>query len=248
VVLVSEQKNRLAGWLPCYPRRVIRVSGWRRFPVRADGPLALRVYFRGRRLRGGSPLSPAAANSIAQAIQSHEGYYPGTIAYTNNNPGNLVYAGQAGASPGGAGGFASFGSYQDGYNAMVNQIQLDVSRGTDVNGNPVTNISQLINSWAPVSQNGQKAVDAYVSDVAGKTGFDPTTPFSSLGDPAASSSVYVADAAPSSDIGDASSFTADLATAASSTVDLSSIGGPSDVSGPLLVAAGLVGFLVLSRL
>jgi hypothetical protein len=118
-------------------------------PRRADGPAGFARVF-GRRLRGS--ISPAAVNSLAQAIQQQEGYYPGSLAYTNNNPGNLVYAGQPGASPG-AGGFASFPSYSAGYQALENQITLDATRGTDVNGNPTTTVSQLLTSWAPPSEN-----------------------------------------------------------------------------------------------
>ena len=42
----------------------------------------------------------------------------------NNNPGNLRYAGQAGAKPG-EGGFAMFDTLEDGYNALKKQINLD---------------------------------------------------------------------------------------------------------------------------
>ena len=67
-------------------------------------------------------------NTVAQAIQTQEGFYAGTLAWQNNNPGNLVPAGQPGYSPG-AGGFCSFPDYQTGYNALLNQINLDASRG-----------------------------------------------------------------------------------------------------------------------
>ena len=67
-------------------------------------------------------------NTVATAVQTQEGYYPGTLAYTNDNPGNLVFAGQAGATQG-AGGFAAFPDYATGYNALLNQINLDASRG-----------------------------------------------------------------------------------------------------------------------
>jgi hypothetical protein len=67
-------------------------------------------------------------NTVGLAVQTQEGYYPGTLAYTNNNPGNLVAAGQPGCSPG-AGGFCAFPSYDLGYQALLNQISLDASRG-----------------------------------------------------------------------------------------------------------------------
>jgi len=144
-------------------------------PRRADGPLAFLMIF-GRRL-GATGVNPLALNALAQAIQTQEGYYPGTLAYTNNNPGNLVYAGQPGATQG-AGGFAAFSSYAAGYQALQNQIQLDAARGTDVNGNPVTTVGQLITSWAPPSQNDTAA---YIASVTAQTGFSASDDLLSLG-------------------------------------------------------------------
>jgi hypothetical protein len=95
----------------------------------------------------------------------------------NNNPGNLVYAGQAGASPG-AGGFAQFSSYQAGRNALISQLQLDAVRGTDLNGNPINNLSDLIYSWAPPSENDSAG---YLANVVSQTGFSASAPLSSLG-------------------------------------------------------------------
>lgn len=188
-------------------------------PRRADGPEAFRRVF-GRRLRGS--ISPAAVNSLAQAIQQQEGYYPGSLAYTNNNPGNLVYAGQPGATPG-AGGFAAFSSYESGYQALENQITLDATRGTDVNGNPINTVSDLITSWAPPSQNN---TTAYISSVAASTGFDPNAPLSSLGD--------------------GTDFAGDFS-ALSAGVDLSSIGLPSSVPVYAIAGLSLLGLLALSH-
>lgn len=67
-------------------------------------------------------------NAVALAIQAQEGYAPGTLAYTNSNPGNLVPAGQPGCVPG-AGGFCAFPDYATGLSALQNQINLDASRG-----------------------------------------------------------------------------------------------------------------------
>ena len=66
-------------------------------------------------------IAPAAVDALAAAIQTQEGYYPGSLAYLNNNPGNLVFVGQPGASPG-DGGFASFSSYNADLQALKNQI------------------------------------------------------------------------------------------------------------------------------
>lgn len=143
-------------------------------PRRADPPAAFRKLGRARL---GGTIAPEAAQSIASAITTEEGYYPGSLSYQNNNPGNLVYAGQPGASPG-AGGFAAFQTLAQGEAALVNQITLDATRGTDVNGNPITDLADLIASWAPPSENDTAS---YLANVVNATGYDPNAPLSSLG-------------------------------------------------------------------
>lgn len=145
-------------------------------PRRADPPGTFILWRHRVRLSGA--ISPTAVNAIAGAIQQQEGYYPGSVSYTNNNPGNLVYAGQPGATPG-PGGFAKFQTLADGQNALLNQINLDATRGTDVNGNPTTTIAQLISSWAPSSAGNDTA--SYIANVSATTGYDPNAPLSSLG-------------------------------------------------------------------
>lgn len=159
-------------------------------------------------------------DSIAQAIQTREGYYPGSLAYRNNNPGNLVYAGQPGATPG-AGGFAAFSSYSAGYSALENQINLDFTRGTDVNGKPINTVADLINSWAPPSENDTAG---YIAAVSAQTGLDPD----------ASLSLDT-----SGDGGTAASFSFD----AGPGIDLSSLGLPSSVS-PWWLGAGALGLVL----
>lgn len=82
----------------------------------------------------------SGAAAIAATIQTVEGYYPGTIAYTNNNPGNLMYVGQSGATQG-PGGYAVFPSYDAGYQALLNQIQSYADQGLT--------IDQMMNLYAP---------------------------------------------------------------------------------------------------
>jgi hypothetical protein len=183
---------------------------------RADRPAAfLRLAL--PRLRGS--IDPGAVSAIAAAIQQQEGYAPGTLAYQNNNPGNLVYAGQPGAVPG-AGGFAAFPTYAAGEQALENQITLDAVRGTDVNGNPTTTLAELIASWAPASVGNNPA--AYTSAVAAQTGFDPNAPLSTLGVSSSGSG-------------------------ATYTLDLSSIGISSPVPVYYLLAAGIVVAIALNN-
>ena len=209
-------------------------------PRRADGPLGFALVF-GRRLgAAGSGMNPLALNAIAQAIQTQEGYAPGTLAYRNNNPGNLVFAGQPGATPG-AGGFAAFASYGDGYNALVNQINLDAVRGTDVNGNPTTTVGELIASWAPASD-PRNNTPAYVSSVAGQTGYSPSDNLLSLGS---------TDSAIPAALDNSQPLTGEVLTdpvpADFSAVDLSAVDGSGGVSPLVWLGAGIVAVFLLRR-
>ena len=110
-------------------------------------------------------------NTIAQTIQTQEGYYPGSLAYTNNNPGNLIYAGQSGASQG-VRGFAKFPDYSTGYQALLNQIQLYASRGMT--------IQDMMNVYAPAGQGSNDPV-TYAATIAAAVGATPNTPLTDLG-------------------------------------------------------------------
>ena len=61
---------------------------------------------------------------MADAIQKQEGWFPGSASYQNNNPGNLVYAGKAGATGKDNRNFAIFDSYASGRLALIRQLQL----------------------------------------------------------------------------------------------------------------------------
>lgn len=117
--------------------------------------------------RAGSRFGLAGSvETMAATIQTIEGWRPGTISYTNNNPGNLVYAGQPGATLG-PGGFAVFSSYADGENALIRQLNLDASRGLT--------ISQEMAKWAPAGQGSNDPV-AYAAQVAAAEGVSVDTP------------------------------------------------------------------------
>jgi hypothetical protein len=129
--------------------------------------------FTSRPFRRPPPRGPWALGdltSMANSIQTIEGFYPGSIAYKNNNPGNLVYAGQAGATAG-SGGFAVFDTYADGYQALLNQLQLDATRGLT--------ISQEMAKWAPAGQGTNNPV-AYANQVAANEGVSPDTPLTAV--------------------------------------------------------------------
>lgn len=87
----------------------------------------------------------------------------GTLASKNNNPGNLRFVGQAGASQG-VGGFAKFDSPEAGYQALVSQINLDAGRGLT--------LGQFINKYAPPSENN---TSQYLSQAISATGANANT-------------------------------------------------------------------------
>jgi len=95
------------------------------------------------------------------------------ISYVNNNPGNLVYAGQEGAKRGEKRGdgtyWAKFSTPDAGFNALQNQVKLDASRGLTLNS--------FINKYAPSSENDTKT---YVAQVSKRLGVDPRTPISQI--------------------------------------------------------------------
>jgi hypothetical protein len=83
------------------------------------------------------------------------------LAYVNNNPGNLRFVGQRGATQG-EGGFARFDSPEAGYEALKDQIRLDASRGMTLAG--------FIRKYAPPNEND---TSLYLRQVAMATGSNP---------------------------------------------------------------------------
>lgn len=87
------------------------------------------------------------------------------LSIRNNNPGNLRFANQPGATQG-EGGFARFETPEAGLAAMQKQIELDTqTRGLT--------LDRFLNKYAPPSEN---KTQNYINFVAKKTGLDPTKP------------------------------------------------------------------------
>ncbi|CUJ41202.1 phage tail tape measure protein%2C TP901 family%2C core region [Achromobacter xylosoxidans] len=93
----------------------------------------------------------------------------------NNNPGNLVYVGQTGASKEANGRFATFSSAQEGLNALAAQLRRYGQRG-------LNSIQSIVNTYAPASENN---TGAYANYLAQKMGIDTNTQFDVNSDPAA---------------------------------------------------------------
>jgi len=121
------------------------------------------------RLRG------LGATALANAIFRQEGvldasgdWNTSSLGYRLNNPGNLNYAGQPGATPTtqGNGSEAQFATLEEGIAATERQLALDASRGLT--------LAQRLQTWATGNPS------AYVSNVSGWLGVDPNTPLSDL--------------------------------------------------------------------
>lgn len=71
------------------------------------------------------PKKPYSQNFMqwASAIKQFEGWFKGSRSERNNNPGNLKFAGQKGATLG-MNGFAKFDQYESGWAALLLQLQI----------------------------------------------------------------------------------------------------------------------------
>ena len=140
-----------------------------------------RRFRRAWTLAGLGDASSLAA-SLAAAIQQVEGWYPpgsvvggvsypqGSLAYRNNNPGNIRPGSLAVGATGSSGGYAVFPDYQTGYSALVNLIQSPSYWGLT--------LTQFFQQYAPAADNNNPG--AYAASVAASLGVDPNTPLSVL--------------------------------------------------------------------
>ncbi|WP_432372828.1 lytic transglycosylase catalytic [Pantoea allii] len=124
---------------------------------------------------GGKPAASAATYKMPGEDDGPETIYPvdGPASQyaqslkrgeRNNNPGNLNFAGQAGAILERSGGrFAKFQSAYDGLRAMARQLMLYARRG-------INSVEGIISTWAPSSENN---TGAYVKAISSRLGVDP---------------------------------------------------------------------------
>lgn len=130
--------------------------------------------YRPRPARGLSGLF----DGVASTIQTIEGWFPGSVSFRLNNPGNLMYAGQPGATPHpivGSDGktrvFAEFATLDQGQAALDAQIALDASRGLS--------ISQFAAKYAPAQDANDPA--SYAAKIAAAAGLTVADPLSAAG-------------------------------------------------------------------
>src|SRR5208283_4377648 len=119
--------------------------------------------------------SSSLVSGIASAIQQMEGWFPGSVSYRNNNPGNLRSGpGQIGTD---ANGYAIFPDVATGQAALDAQVQTNIDRGLTLQqffagGNGYAGYAPSADSNNPT---------AYANFVAGQVGIDTSTPLNSVG-------------------------------------------------------------------
>lgn len=142
--------------------------------IQNPGFMRLRGELRSMNRRGsladqpGRSQQQAAAGDVVQIPQTAR------IAYVHNNPGNLTYANQAGATRGepkkGGGYWAKFESPGDGMRALARQVQLDQQRGL--------NVRQFVEKYAPADDGNR--VEVYLDKIRRLTGADESVPLSEV--------------------------------------------------------------------
>ena len=91
-----------------------------------------------------------------------------TLAFENNNPGNLKYANQENASLGSKG-YAKFKTSEEGFQALIDQIDLDKSRDLT--------IEQFVTKYAPPTENN---TEEYITQMEGQFGLPRNTSINNI--------------------------------------------------------------------
>jgi hypothetical protein len=116
--------------------------------------------------------------NVAATIQRIEGWYPGSLSYRNNNPGNLrcqpsgvpfSYQTRNGATGCDSGNFAVFSSSDGGSQALNDQIDIDASAGLS--------IADFTKKYAPAQDGNDPA--SYAAQIAAASGVSVSDPLSS---------------------------------------------------------------------
>lgn len=108
----------------------------------------------------------------ASAIQTHEGYYPGSRSFRNNNPGNVGYCGQLYTLGKDRGGFAIFDTYQHGFDYLCRMLYR-AATGQSLIYNPSMTLLEFFGKYASRPGDGPAA---YANEVAKALGVSVTTP------------------------------------------------------------------------
>lgn len=103
---------------------------------------------------------------FAEAIKIYEGWFSGSRSFRNNNPGNLRFVGQTGATAD-RDNFAVFKTYEEGFGALLRMIQ-NAATGKSKVYFPTMTIVQFFQKYAPSSDNNYP--EKYAQFVADRVG------------------------------------------------------------------------------
>lgn len=124
-----------------------------------------------------SPKESGKLALMAEAIKVHEGWYPGSRSYRNNNPGNIRFIGQARAIGGDAGGYCIFKTYADGFAALV-ELLTNAATGKSKVYTPNMSVLDFFKKYAPSADNNSP--ETYADFVAKKIGVPVSTKIKNL--------------------------------------------------------------------
>jgi len=127
--------------------------------------------------KNSEPVATNRLDAWALAIQSFEGYFPGSRAYRNNNPGNIKFVGQKTATGQDDKGFCVFPDYKTGLEALKSLLRY-AATGNSKYYNPAGDLFAWASVYAPASDNN--APRTYAEFVAKKIGVPISTPIREL--------------------------------------------------------------------
>ncbi|GJL36013.1 hypothetical protein TUM17576_28330 [Enterobacter hormaechei] len=122
----------------------------------------------------GANIDPAELKKAQDWQKNHPGevYTPGTErGIRNNNPGNIEFAGQDGATSDGR--FAQFRTPFEGLRALSRQLLRYYDGKTT--GKPLQTVSDIVSTWAPPTKDGKVENDtlAYIAHISQMLGVSP---------------------------------------------------------------------------
>lgn len=141
-----------------------------------QNPTFVRIYGTIRQMNSGQRVQdqPGRAQQAGQVGEVVSIPRASRIAYEHNNPGNLTYAEQRGATRGepkeGGGYWAKFDNTADGMRALARQVSKDQERGL--------NVRQFVEKYAPKTDGNN--VDVYLQKLKRLTGADEQTNLSEV--------------------------------------------------------------------
>ena len=121
----------------------------------------------------GRKLVKPVVQTMAEAIMDFEGWYYGSVSQRNNNPGNIKYRGQKGAVGKDSQGHAIFETFEAGWNALINQLNLAFDNASAVYNNDMSLIAFF-------SKYAEQNAIPYAAYVAERLGVTPSTKLKDL--------------------------------------------------------------------